>query len=1047
MDKTLFFTALEQVALMMALAYLFCLLPRNERNQHASSHLYAIGFLTSLAGMLLLEHGLFRLGVGLDMALEGPHFMPTELDAYGDRSAILFTSNTIILSLVALFFGWIPLIISAVLVSLYCLYFTHFPMFIVITSLVVSGFFGLVWQHFKVDVLGKVRLIHFYGLGMSVGLVLLLIFSLAQADWANINWQERLLMTCVVAPLVTVVIGHLLSQQVFFERDRQVKLQDNFLFRNQFDTGSIGIAITSKSKYWLRVNPYICKMFQYSEKELLQMTWKELTYPEDLEKDLQYFNRMLKGEISEYEIDKRFIAKDGAIIYTHLSVACRFYDDDSFLVIAGFLDITQLKKAERALENSREQLALVLDSSDLGIWDWHIKSNCVASNLRSAQMLGCELEVLNRKPSLWTNAIIAADRKRLIKALLAIRKGHGIHHKIEYRLRSLNGDIRWISDAGKVVEVDANGLPLRMCGTHTDITELKRAEESLSIAASVYHNSSEAMSVFDCFGNIVNTNPAFSDITGFSAAEIKGQHLSVLQSEEQFAHFNMQVNQSLFEKRHWQGEVSLQRKNGQAYTAWAAINAIGELDNSDSLSVMLFSDISEKKQAEELIWLQANYDALTGLSNRRMLLEHIKVQIAHRARDKTQFALLFLDLDFFKEVNDTLGHDIGDMLLIEAASRIKFCIRDTDLVARLGGDEFTVVLNGLNKDKGIERVANKILKALSEPFNLGNERAHVSASIGVTLYPEDATTIDVLLKNADQAMYSAKAHGRNRFHYFTPKMQDVALKRMKLIQDLKVAIKLEQFELYYQPIIDFTTDNIVKAEALIRWHHPEMGFISPADFIPIAEDTGMIIEIGNWVFKQASHQVACWQTRYGIEIQISINKSPVQFRDDHNNVMNWVEILKQLNVSTSSICVEITEGLLLDAESNVESKLSAYRSSGIQVSLDDFGTGYSSLSYLKKFKIDYLKIDKSFVSNLEEDKDDLSLCEAIIVMAHKLGIKVIAEGIETEKQKHILVNAGCDYGQGYLFSKPIKATEFEKLYFAHHESVEHHKIRQTQLKA
>lgn len=1030
MDKAFLFFFLGQVAIVMMLAYFLCLIPRNDQQKHAPSYQIVIGVLAAFGVMLLIEHGIMY-GLGLPSNESVFQDLNQTYSSDSELTGLFFASSALIASLVGLYFGRYVLLVAALVLSPYVIYLTDFPIISLILALGLSGVLGALFRRYTVEHLGTIKLAKLYLFGLVVQIVFLSTSMLTADNWRHVIHLNSLYLL-VFFPLIMLAAANLMSKYIFFERNMQIRLQEDFLFKNQFDIGNIGIAITSKAKYWLKVNPCICKMLKYSEKELTRMTWKELTHPEDLEKDLSYFNRMLKGEISEYEIDKRFIAKDGAIVYTHLTVACRFYDNGSMLVIAGFLDITKLKQAEAALQNSKEQLALVLDSSDLGIWDWHINTNEVASNLRSAQIIGCELALLNQKPSLWFKAIIAEDRKRLIKSLLAIRKGQSIHHKIEYRIRSLNGDIRWILDTGKVVEVADTGQPLRMCGTHTDITDLKRAEESLSIAASVYRNSSEAMCVFDYQGKIVNTNPAFSEITGFDADEVIGQHLAVLQKEEQAEHFNLQLEQYLFEKRYWQGELSFQRKNGQTYTAWVTINAIGELDTCDTLNVMLFADVSEKKQAEELIWLQANYDTLTGLPNRRMLLEYIKLQIANCTRDNQGFALLFLDLDFFKEVNDSLGHDMGDSLLVEASQRIKACIRDADLVARIGGDEFTIVLTDFTGPKGVERVTNKILKQLSEPFMLGSEMAYISGSIGITLYPDDALTIDGLLKNADQAMYSAKAHGRNKFNYFTPKMQETALRRMKLIQDLKTAIKMEEFELYYQPIIDFSanaSDNITKAEALIRWHHPKLGFISPVDFIPIAEDTGMIVEIGNWVFRQACRQAAQWKQTYGLDIQISINKSPVQFRDERSSVTSWTQYISELNLSPASICVEITEGLLLETESGVGAKLAAFRDVGMQISLDDFGTGYSSLSYLKKFDIDYLKIDKSFVSNLEDNTNDLSLCEAIIVMSHKLGIKVIAEGIETELQRAMLECAGCDYGQGYLFSKPVKAEDFESRYF------------------
>ncbi|NOQ81029.1 MAG: EAL domain-containing protein [Methylophaga sp.] len=457
-----------------------------------------------------------------------------------------------------------------------------------------------------------------------------------------------------------------------------------------------------------------------------------------------------------------------------------------------------------------------------------------------------------------------------------------------------------------------------------------------------------------------------------------------------------------------------------------SINTIYDDDENVYQYVALFSDITEKKKNEQLIWTQANYDSLTQLPNRRMFRDRLQQEVKKCHRSDSLLALFFIDLDHFKEVNDTLGHDLGDKLLIEAARRIESCVRTTDTVARLGGDEFTVILSELDDLANIERVASAITEVLRLPFNLANELAYVSASIGITIYPDDTIDTDDLVRNADQAMYLAKDSGRNRFSYFTKSMQEKALYRQHLLNDLHFALEEQQFELYYQPIIDLTTGEIIKAEALLRWHHPVRGLVSPVEFIPLAEESGMIVEIGNWVFKEAARQASLYQKKIARPLQISINKSPVQFHmaSDHSN---WSEYLKEINLPGESIVIEITEGLLMNKDSHIDQQLVAFHKLGMQIAVDDFGTGYSSLSYLSKFDIDYLKIDQSFVQNLTASSDELSLCEAIIVMAHKLGLKVIAEGIETEQQKQLLSNAGCDFGQGYLFAKPLPAKEFEKL--------------------
>src|SRR5690606_37895746 len=319
----------------------------------------------------------------------------------------------------------------------------------------------------------------------------------------------------------------------------------------------------------------------------------------------------------------------------------------------------------------------------------------------------------------------------------------------------------------------------------------------------------------------------------------------------------------------------------------------------------------------------------------------------------------------------------------------------------------------------------------SEPFHLGTDTAYISTSIVITIYTIDVRDVDTLLKNADQAMYAAKNQGRNRFNYFTASMQEAARNRMLLIKDLRCAISEGQFILHYQPIVDMVSNTVTKAEALIRWQHPTRGLVSPDEFISLAEDTGMIVDIGNWVFHEALSQVARWRDQYQTEIQISVNKSRVQFRDEGSGLSHWFRHLQQLGLSGNAINIEITEGLLLDANNTVHEKLLAFRDAGIQVALDDFGTGYSSLAYLKKFDIDYLKIDKSFVRNLHNNAEEFALCEAIIVMAHKLGIKVVAEGVETPQQRDLLAAAGCDFAQGYLFSRPLPADEFARLFLIH----------------
>ncbi len=557
--------------------------------------------------------------------------------------------------------------------------------------------------------------------------------------------------------------------------------------------------------------------------------------------------------------------------------------------------------------------------------------------------------------------------------------------------------------------------------------ERSKTEEDLRLAAMVYEKSSEAMMITDEENRIVAINPAFVDTTGYTQQEVVGQNPSLLHSGHHDRHFFEAMWEELHATGRWQGEVWNRRKNGEVFPEWLTINTILDPRGRVHRRVALFSDITEKKKADELIWTQANYDALTHLPNRRLFMDRLEQSIRRASRDRQRLALLYVDLDRFKEVNDTLGHALGDELLVEASRRLGACVRDSDTVARIGGDEFTVILNEVKDVDSLCRVARKFLEVFSDPYQLREEQAYLSASIGITVFPDDGTRADVLLKNADQAMFAAKEAGRNRFNHFTGAMQEAANRRMRLVRDLHRAMARNQFQVYYQPVVSLATGRIEKAEALLRWEHPERGFISPADFIPVAEETGAIHQIGNYIFKEATLRAREWRKRYHPGFQISVNRSPVQFFADGPTEDDWLEHLQSIQMPGEAVVVEITEGVLLRGAVNINEKLLRLRDAGIQVAIDDFGTGYSSLAYLKRFDIDYLKIDRTFVSSLETDSSDRAVSEAIVVMAHKLGFKVIAEGGETEGQQRILSDIGCDYAQGYLFSPPVPTIAFESM--------------------
>lgn len=593
----------------------------------------------------------------------------------------------------------------------------------------------------------------------------------------------------------------------------------------------------------------------------------------------------------------------------------------------------------------------------------------------------------------------------------------------------------YIHKDGSLVAVRLNGSLITEPGGEKlilsvveNISDYSEAKEKLRLSSLVLENSSEALVITDENNRIVAINPAFTQITGYSLDEVRGKDPGYLKSGKHDAAFYKEMWRTINSSGRWQGEIWDTRKSGDNFAKWLTVNTIKNKDGSISRYVALFSDITERKLSEETIWKQANFDGLTGLPNRNMFHHRLNQELVKTRRNNLLLALLLIDLDRFKEVNDTLGHDMGDLLLQVAAKRIQECVRESDTVARLGGDEFTIILPELHDQTTADSVARKLISSLVEPYQLEDELVHISASIGITIFPGDAKSIDTLIKNADQAMYAAKSNGRNQSSYFTQSLQDAALNKLRISNDLRPALALDQFRVYFQPVIDLSNNQICKAEALLRWLHPDRGMVPPLEFIPIAEDIGIINEIGDWVCRESIQWKDRWNLKSGTDLQVSVNMSPVQFKAPKDAFgQGWLSVIDGPEMQKKNLIVEITESLLLNAESEVLEKLYRLRDAGVEVAIDDFGTGYSSLSYLKKFDIDYLKIDRSFIKNMEDSPNDLALAEAIIAMAHKLGLKVIAEGVENERQHEILASAGCDFSQGYLYSRPVPPEEFEVL--------------------
>lgn len=677
--------------------------------------------------------------------------------------------------------------------------------------------------------------------------------------------------------------------------------------------------------------------------------------------------------------------------------------------------------AEDTLRDTEQRLQGILASLDDAVWSITPDgTQLLYLNPGSEKIYQRPVADFFRNTNLWLESLHPDDKQRALAAYEAMLKTGKLD--LEYRILRPNGEVRWLHDRGYAVH-NEDGEPIRLDGIATDITGRVHADKQLRLAAQVFEDAAEAIMITDANNNIVSVNAAFTRITGYEADEVLGKNTQLLNSSRHDAAFYQELWDTLEASGHWQGEIWDKRKNGEEYPKWLAITVVlGEGDVVTNY-IAIFSDITERKLAEGKIQYLAHFDSLTGLPNRALLHDRLKQALAAASRHKKKLSLLFLDLDHFKNINDSLGHDTGDLLLQAVGERLQKCVREGDTVSRLGGDEFVIVLLDIQASGNAAFVAQKIIDELAAPFSLGEHMLYVTSSIGISLYPEDGRNSDLLIRNADSAMYSAKTEGRNGYRFFTQDMNEHALARLALGSDLRQALTLGEFRLHYQPQVSPETGKIIGMEALIRWLHPVRGMVSPVDFIPLAEELGLIVTIGDWVLREACRQNRAWQVQGLPPVPVAVNLSALQFLQ-HNLPEKIRAILEETGLDPRYLELELTESTFMhDAEQTI-AMLHALKAMGLQLAIDDFGTGYSSLSYLKRFPIDKLKIDQSFVRHLASDPDDAAIARTIISMGHSLRLEVIAEGVETAEQLAFLETEGCDQIQGYYFSKPLAAEEF-----------------------
>ncbi len=687
--------------------------------------------------------------------------------------------------------------------------------------------------------------------------------------------------------------------------------------------------------------------------------------------------------------------------------------------------LSDIQQRETALRNSEQRLSLALKGSGEGMWDWNIAARTTYFDKRCCGVLGLDQEEVDMQDSVWRTRIHLDDVKNAKQAFIKTLKGQTMSCDVEYRVRN-EGGWTWLHLRGSVMAWDERGRPVRMTGTMLDVTERKRTEEQLALYATAFNNSSDAVVILDQKFNILAVNNTYTDITQFSSEDVLGRNDVFLNSENNPANFQQVLMRRVEKRGKWSGESWDTRKSGEVFPQELAIN--GVLNKKQKLThyIAVFSDITERKKTEEELRFMANYDTLTKLPNRGMFQGGLLRALQAAKRNTEQLALLFIDLDKFKQVNDVLGHDAGDDLLRQVAKRLKSTVRDADLVARLAGDEFTIILENIHSDREAEIVAKKILMSFEAGFTVKGNDAGVGASVGIALFPHDATETEELMHCADTAMYHAKSLGRNNLKFYSPGMNTESDNRTKLERELRSAFNRRELEIYYQPKVDVISRQVVGFEALLRWQHPDLGWVSPAEFISVAEDTGLIKPVGEWVLRQSARQLKAWHAAGHDSLSMAVNVSAKQFQLA-DFPLEVAIILKEEQVEARFLELELTESLIMDDPDKVILMLHVLKNLGVSLSVDDFGTGYSSLSYLHRFPIDTLKVDRAFVSEMDDGDDGATIAATIINMAHNLNLNVIAEGVETKSQFDLLSSLRCEQIQGYYFSKAIPAREVELL--------------------
>lgn len=775
----------------------------------------------------------------------------------------------------------------------------------------------------------------------------------------------------------------------------------------------------------IHVNQAACRFRKQTREELLASeTWKLAGMSRaELEES---FDSLIAAGPDSTRLETLCIRRDGRTIWLEIRRQAQ-RSAGAWTIVNRVRDITERKLAEGARHASEVRFRNVFEKANSGLAIADLNGTLLEANESLAQLLGyTQQELIGMNIGGFTHPDDLALERNYLHELQA---GTRDVYRIEKRYFARSGDLLWV-DLLVTAIPDEHGNVTETIGLIIDITERRRAEQELRIAAAAFE-SHEGKMVTDADGFILKINKALAESSGYSVEEVEGRRPKLFQSGHHGEEFYIEMWETIHRTGRWQGEVWDRRKNGEIYPTWLTISAVVGADGLVTNYIGTHYDLTEKKKAEEKIEALAFFDQLTGLPNRTLLLDRLKQAMTASGRSRRYSALLFIDLDNFKTLNDTLGHDMGDAFLNMVAQRLKTCVREVDTVARLGGDDFVIILASLSASETeaamcTEAISEKILETLGQPYQLNDVVHHGTASIGATLFKGTAIPSEELMKQADLTLYRAKAAGRDTCRFFNPDMEVAVKEHAALERDLRLGLDEQQFFLHYQAQVA-GEQRLIGAEVLVRWQHPERGMVSPADFIPLAEESGLILPLGHWVLETACRQLAQWadQAEFAA-LTLAVNVSAHQFRQP-GFVGEVLAILKSTGANPAKLKLELTESLLVNDVEEIIERMFALKAKGIGFSLDDFGTGYSSLSYLKRLPLDQLKIDQSFVRDVLIDPNDAAIARTIVALADSLGLGVIAEGVETAAQRDFLAAAGCHAYQGYFFSRPLALKDFERL--------------------